>query len=421
MMHNVMFICLENYPTVGPCANVLKNICVAGKLADKVNIHVLAIKNSYCDVNKEIIDNVTIHRLCLPEFTAFKDFRKRKKKNLLLDILYCLRLLRRRILLKFFKSEFLLDNNIIRTISKIDGLRFEDIDVLIPVSGFFDATEFAIRLKEIYHNKLLILQLDPCASNAAYTKESLKNRQNFEQKMLDNADMILALPEQYIEYQNTLKNRAIEIKKIHVPNLIPNIADTVDKVELDTIACVFAGALYYGVRSPDYLFNLFSSINEVKLYLIGRYNRIIRKKISVIKNFIPLGPKSFTETKAILNSADFLVNLGNSVFNQVPSKIFDYISFGKPIIHIRKLENDPSMEYLNKYPLCLDLFEGDSIETNVAKLEDFISKNKGKRVDKDYIATTYKECTPEYCAEQLYQAILEVTHSGTQEEREAIE
>ena len=48
---------------------------------------------------------------------------------------------------------------------------------------------------------------------------------------------------------------------------------------------------------------------------------------------------------------------GNKVDNQVPSKIFDYISLGKPIINVYTSEKDPALEYLKQYPLALNISE----------------------------------------------------------------
>lgn len=424
MLH-ALFITTDQYPRNGPCANIVKNICTS-KLAENIDIHILSVKNAYKDADLDTNDGITIHRFYEPEYIALGNFIKRNKKSLFFDLLFYINKFQKKVLSNRSSSIFLEKdsaNTVIKSLKKMN-LDLEYFDVIIPISGVLDTINIALALNILRnHNcKLIILQVDPCVSNAEYPQSTLYQREDFEEIMLQEADIVLALPSIYKEYQSKLIDTTVKskIRKIELPNITPDITAALDKINLDGISCVFAGAFYKNIRNPKYMFDLFSKLSSgLKLFLVG--SNKLSKEFNLPSNIIPLGRKSLSETKAILNGSDFLINLGNSVSNQVPSKIFDYISFGKPIIHIRKLENDPSMEYLNKYPLCLDLFEGDSIETNVAKLEDFISKNKGKRVDEDYIATTYKECTPEYCAEQLYQAILEVTHSGTQEEREAIE
>lgn len=425
----ILFILTDQYPQQGPCSNILRNICLCSSLVDKFDIHVLTVKKSYSDYDKEIIDGITVHRFYEPEYIAMKDFHRRRKKNLLFDIFFYIRKIQKKLLtFQNNKTGIFKEKNSLKTVIKSMekmGIELNSFSTIIPISGTLDAINIALGLKERYGyaGKLLVLQVDPCVSNAEYALDTLDLRKNFQNKMLDVVDAVLTLPPLYNEYCQTLSEKKIrdKIKKIELPNVISNISDILDIPKqliqtnsvTNTIVCVFAGTFHKNVRDPNYMLNLFSNLpSNLKIFIIGRCGKDIIKKFNFEKNVVFLGSKSLLETKAILNSADFLVNLGNSVPNQVPSKIFDYISFGKPIIHIRKLENDPSMEYLSKYPLCLDLFEGDSIETNVAKLEDFISKNKGKRVDKDYIATTYKECTPEYCAEQLYQAILEVTQGS---------
>ena len=44
--------------------------------------------------------------------------------------------------------------------------------------------------------------------------------------------------------------------------------------------------------------------------------------------------------------ADVLLNLGNAVDNQLPSKLFDYFAAGKPVLHLCVIENDPALPYL---------------------------------------------------------------------------
>ena len=50
-------------------------------------------------------------------------------------------------------------------------------------------------------------------------------------------------------------------------------------------------------------------------------------------------------------SANYLVNIGNKTPYQVPSKIIEYMSSGKPIINIEQCDFDTSSRVLQNYPL----------------------------------------------------------------------
>ena len=83
---------------------------------------------------------------------------------------------------------------------------------------------------------------------------------------------------------------------------------------------------------------------------------------------------------------------------QVPSKIFDYISTGKPIINFYYNEKSPTLYYLDNYPLCISIKTSeDPIEVN-KKIKDFVDKSIDKTVSFDFVQQQFKECTPSYIA-----------------------
>ena len=92
--------------------------------------------------------------------------------------------------------------------------------------------------------------------------------------------------------------------------------------------------------------------------------------------------------------------------NQVPSKIFEYISACKPIINVCVNKDCPSIPYLEKYPLALSIIEGvGTPEEHAAEIERFIIENAGRTVEKATVLELFKECTAEYCAEQMAQVV----------------
>ena len=99
--------------------------------------------------------------------------------------------------------------------------------------------------------------------------------------------------------------------------------------------------------------------------------------------------KEKKECNDAINDADMLLNIGNKVTNQTPSKIFEYISMGKPIINFYEDEKDTSYNVLKKYEMaCNYNVNKDKID----KLKKFI-KNVEKFTTFDKISKTYThEC-----------------------------
>ena len=74
------------------------------------------------------------------------------------------------------------------------------------------------------------------------------------------------------------------------------------------------------------------------LYFVGELYRSFNDDIkNISKNIHFLGKKRKEDIIRIYQEADILVNIGNSIDNQMPSKIFEYISTGKPILNFYKI------------------------------------------------------------------------------------
>ena len=56
-----------------------------------------------------------------------------------------------------------------------------------------------------------------------------------------------------------------------------------------------------------------------------------------------------------LHEASVLINIGNKSSYQLPSKVVEYVSSGKPILNISQVERDSSMAFLQSYPAVLNL------------------------------------------------------------------
>ena len=69
---------------------------------------------------------------------------------------------------------------------------------------------------------------------------------------------------------------------------------------------------------------------------------------------------------------DFLLNIGNNVPNQLPSKILEYISTGKPIIHIAKREDCPATALLTDYD-ALIIPEEQGLDKAINALNAFLT------------------------------------------------
>ena len=113
----------------------------------------------------------------------------------------------------------------------------------------------------------------------------------------------------------------------------------------DKIVLAYIGSFYPGVREPHSLLSLVREIVErrkglvesLEVHIYGE-TRTVREtfdEFMVLGNMLHLhGPTSHDVVKQVLEQADVLVNIGNNTAYQLPSKLVEYISTGKPLINI---------------------------------------------------------------------------------------
>ena len=152
---------------------------------------------------------------------------------------------------------------------------------------------------------------------------------------------------------------------------------------------------------------------EADLFFVGETYRFLQDKMKgSVDNVHFLGRKNKEEVARIYQEADILVNIGNAIDNQMPSKIFEYISTGKPILNFYKVPNCPTLKYLNNYPLALNLYEPDVLqdtERYSKQIKDFCMQNPGKTVPAAWIREQFKGNTDtavaNFLGEQMERAL----------------
>jgi len=401
----ILFVFLDDYPYSGACTNIIKNLIFQGKLEDALEqIDILTAKHRFFEPSIEIIDGITVFRRIICDKYSSSEILKSFWQNPIINLyIFIIKILHK--LYKNFVNRYS-DRFYHKPLLKaLINLKAQNYDYIIPIGGDFNIVEAVKNFSMIYMTPMIIYQVDPCSENMAESESTECERKSIERECFRVAKYIITTPILFKHVKMVLKglNRNIaDCIQMEFPNVTPDINNIFN--QKIPVICVFSGSIYRGIRDPSYTIRLFSSLiteGLVDLVFVGPS----KNDVPVEYHYLPIiyySDQSIVSAKESIIQSSFLINIGNKMRNQVPSKLFDYISTGKPIINICKNRDCPSIKYLAQYPLAINLFEEDYLLTK--QLEDlkvFISRNIGKTVDPNEISKFYYKCTPKYCADQF--------------------
>ncbi|MBR4727214.1 MAG: hypothetical protein IK080_04930 [Clostridia bacterium] len=247
----------------------------------------------------------------------------------------------------------------------------------------------------------LVYQLDPISTNQFFGLSDQMSE--IELALYSDARAIITTPILAAEKQADPAYAAL-LPKVH-PAEFPNVKDLTcaDAPASDgkQIECFYSGRFYGTMRDCTFPLEVLSRVQSEQLQVVfagdGQEDRIESYRGAFGERLRHLGMLPLDESFRKMQEADVLINIGNNVSNQVPSKLFDYISTGKPILNFCKIPDCPTIPYVNRYRLGLNVIEGaDTLENQAHAVWQFIDSTRGARMRYEEIQTSFQENTAEY-------------------------
>ncbi len=270
------------------------------------------------------------------------------------------------------------------------------IDALISMGGLPCAHYAALMFKKDNPGiKWITYTLDPVTINDDAYEHVLfkrKRRCRYHQMELmfwENADWNLFTEELF----SPMKEEFGDIKNNYIcfPYVLnkPEIEYEYKSSQRTYLRAVYAGALYQNIRNPKRMLEVMSKVKGVRmeLYTSGECDGIIREYESDNVQLMGLIPRN-EYLKLIYHETDILVNIANSMTLMAPSKFFELLSTGLPIINFYTLQNT-NYEMTERYPLGINI--GANEENAVEKVQDFCNSVSGKRLSFDEVEKIYPE------------------------------
>lgn len=202
-------------------------------------------------------------------------------------------------------------------------------------------------------------------------------------------------------------------KKIKVvPPIVSEVKSDPDKVNWkyfndNRINIVYTGVFYKSIRNPEKLlialkkikqtdyqsyqklrFHIFGGIDGATKMIFENYRELLEDKVIILYGLLPKEVCAFACEKA-----DFLLSIANISKYQVPSKIFDYLPYKKPIISLENDEsNSPDWKIMIKVDynvknliLFLKKLPEMKMEINPADFDRIIKRHRIDNVGERYI------------------------------------
>ena len=172
---------------------------------------------------------------------------------------------------------------------------------------------------------------------------------------------------------------------------------------------LYAGGLDKKQRNPTPVIEFLNKINKIENILVDFYSygncQILLNDLKFdflsCHSVVPI-----SELYDLYHASDFLITIGNKETDIFPSKLFDCLSMGIPIIHFAQNNDDPYFKYLENYKFAIIILydELGCIET-IDKFFDFKRLVKNENITFEYIQEHFDYCTPEYNAKILEDVI----------------
>jgi len=377
----------------------------------------VAIKNNIDDKDYDKINNSNVIKIDTYNNALLKKYGKKYNAKKWLDFPWLFRkfwgVIQKIKMLKRPSTQFIsLDtvdyDSVYSKIAKIN----KHYDLMFSFSMPFAFNVVAKELlKRNLADKWYPIFLDAFVYNKCLKKSKIKYRQKLAIKTLSKSTKIFMVKGILEENLNNNFNPEYhnKIQEIYIPMLTKNSLPTVKKEDSSNINLVYAGAFYADIRRPHEMLDILSLLPKkinIKVFGYGCENIVKEKakQFNQSKLFIG-GTITHQQCLEEIAKSDILINLGNSITNQMPSKIFEYISFGKPIINFYFCKEDMCLQVLKNYPLCININLTNYTQKDIENLKDFITKNCHTQLTFDQATKNLQDYKVDVIAKKIYEAV----------------
>lgn len=296
----------------------------------------------------------------------------------------------------------------------------KDIDIVIPTCYPFESIIAAKYYKEHINKDVKIIPFlfdkysDSPTLHRNKINKLLKYRKHLsiEKNMINISEKIFYV-DSWINHMEKYFSEYHE-KLVHVEH--PLIVDSYNGISIQKnsnrskyINIVYTGVLDKKVRPPLNTLKIISKIIEkdgrfrFHFYVLGNCNKVLNNfQNKYPNNIFNHGQVKTAEALYETIKSNILLSIGNTDISLIPSKIFEYMSCGKPIIHFYNSADDRVIDILEKYGLgYCEKQESELSEENISNIMEFCYTKCDTTKSFDEVKKIFYLATPEYISEKL--------------------
>ena len=242
-----------------------------------------------------------------------------------------------------------------------------------------------------------------------FSKRTIINRGlKIERKLYSLADSVFLMKsseEHQLKYNGQY---GYKMNFLDIPMLLSRSKNKSLNSNMPSSLCkmLFVGSISSKIRNPKTLIDALLQVESQNFVceFIGNIDCIddfSELKVHMGERLIFTGFMDHDKLEEKIAESDILLNIGNLIPNMVPSKIFEYMSYLKPIISTYDISNEPSATYLRQYPLALLLSKDTAPKENAEKIAQFIHEIHNAQLDYAMLEKQFYLNTPKAFADTL--------------------
>ena len=262
------------------------------------------------------------------------------------------------------------------------------VDLIIPVVNPRESIIAANHLHKKYNVPYIPYFLDSIVGNIGLrilpSSINKKRALEYERRWVSDAArlfMMQTVKELYELLDRSKYSYVSKIEFLDIPMLtIKGEGDPLKKKHIfdNQFAILFIGTMPNRIRDPRYVFQLADILakDDIHFYFAGKtdYKEEMMALTKKNKNVHFMGLIEHDDIINYMDGVEVLLNIGNSIPGMLPSKVFEYMSYKKPILSTIKLADDKSVSYLKQYGATLIIDETQPLRLSVESVTRFIEE-----------------------------------------------